>query len=115
MPDLPMPSLALASLHPSLHLPAAAIEAFCRKWQIVRLEVFGSVLGEEFTARSDVDFLYTLSQGARVGWEIGEMEDELARLIGRPVDLVSRTGIERSENWLRRAAILDTAQVVYEA
>ena len=43
------------------------------------------------------------------------MEDELKALLGRQVDLVSRDAVERSRNWIRRNAILSSAQVVYAA
>ena len=36
----------------------AAIEALCRRFNVARLEVFGSAANDEFdVARSDVDFL----------------------------------------------------------
>jgi predicted nucleotidyltransferase len=38
------------------------------------------------------------------------MEEELAGIIGRNVDLVSRRAIERSSNWIRRKAILESAE-----
>ena len=106
---------SLPTLHPSVRFPAAQIDAFCRKWKIARLEMFGSALREDFDAQSDVDFLYTLVPGVQVGWEIVEMQQELSQIVGRPVDLVSRSGVERSENWLRRPAIIESARVVYEA
>jgi predicted nucleotidyltransferase len=43
------------------------------------------------------------------------MEDELSRLLGRRVDLISRSAVERSHNWIRRQGILQSAQVVYES
>ena len=43
------------------------------------------------------------------------MEDELEGILGRPVDVVSRRGIERSRNASRRRAILESAQVVHVA
>ena len=43
------------------------------------------------------------------------MQDELTHLLGRAVDLISRKGIERSRNSIRRAAILGTAEVIYAA
>jgi predicted nucleotidyltransferase len=43
------------------------------------------------------------------------MEEELSAIFGRKVDLVSRRAIERSENYLRRKAILETAQPYYVA
>jgi hypothetical protein len=43
------------------------------------------------------------------------MEDELAAIVGREVDLVSRKSIERSQNWMRRKSILESARPVYVA
>jgi len=34
-------------------------------------------------------------------------------IFGRNVDLVSRRGVERSQNYIRRKAILSSAQVIY--
>jgi hypothetical protein len=41
------------------------------------------------------------------------MQEELQRIFGRKVDLVSRRGIETSRNYIRRKAILESAEVVY--
>jgi hypothetical protein len=43
-----------------------------------------------------------------------DLREELARLLNREVDLVSRRGIERSRNWIRRERILGSAKVIYE-
>jgi predicted nucleotidyltransferase len=43
------------------------------------------------------------------------MQDELAVILGRPVDLVTRSGLEQSANAVRKREILDSAQVVYAA
>jgi uncharacterized protein len=43
------------------------------------------------------------------------MEGELAGLLGRKVDLVSKRAIERSANWIRRQAILESAETVHVA
>ncbi|MCI0420639.1 MAG: hypothetical protein L0312_15670 [Acidobacteria bacterium] len=44
-----------------------------------------------------------------------QMEQELAGLLGRNIDLLSRRAVEHSHNWLRRREILNTAEVVYAA
>ncbi len=93
----------------------AQIAAFCRRWKIARLDIFGSALRPDFGPASDVDFLYTLAPDARWGWEFTDAADELARLLGRAVDLVSRRAIERSHNPFRRQEILSTARPVYVA
>jgi hypothetical protein len=43
------------------------------------------------------------------------MEQELAALLGRDVDLITRRAVEQRRNWLRRNEILDTAEVIYAA
>ena len=40
---------------------------------------------------------------------------ELTEMLGHRVDLVSRRAIERSPNWIRRRAILESAEAVYVA
>ena len=87
---------------------------FCRRWKITELSVFGSVLRPEFSPESDVDFLAGFAPEATWGLiDDQKMSDELSTLIGRPVDLVSRRAIERSDNWIRRDEILGSAYSVY--
>ncbi len=89
---------------------------FCRRWKISELSLFGSALQEDFGSDSDVDLLVTFAPDAE--WSLldhVQMEEELSTMLSRKVDLVSRRAIERSENWIRRRAILETAQVLYAA
>lgn len=76
---------------------------------MARLEVFGSVGRGDGTPESDVDLLYELSSDARLGWEIEDLSNELAELIGRPVDLVSRSAL----NERLRGAVLGEARLFY--
>ena len=46
----------------------------------------------DFSPKSDVDLLYTASPAAQWGWNIVDLRNELAELLGRPVHLVSRPG-----------------------
>lgn len=101
-------------MNPRLVLDFDAIAAFCRKWQIVELAMFGSALRDDFRPDSDVDFLVTFSADSE--WSLFDrvtMSDELADIIGRRVDLVSRKALERSQNWLRKQAILSSLEPLY--
>ncbi|MCI0333055.1 MAG: nucleotidyltransferase domain-containing protein [Planctomycetes bacterium] len=92
------------------------LREFCRKWSIAELAVFGSVLRDDFGPASDVDFLATfVPESSNSLLRRQEMQDELAKIVGRRVDLVSRRGIEMSKNPLRRREILSTAETVYVA
>lgn len=99
---------------PRFQIPAKQLETFCRRWKIAELALFGSVLRPDFAPDSDVDILVTFLPDA--GWSLFDhvrMQDELSAVLGRKVDLVSRRGIERSRNYIRRKAILDSAEVIY--
>ncbi len=90
------------------------LSSFCDRWRVEELALFGSILRGDFRPGSDVDFLVTFSPGAK--WSLFDrvaMQDELARLVGRKVDLVNRRAIEASRNRPRREAILDEARTIY--
>ena len=93
-----------------------ALAAFCRRWHVAEMALFGSVLREDFGDGSDVDALVTFEAGAKPRlWDIFDMREELKGLLGREVDLIERVVIERSRNYIRREGILSTAQVIYAA
>jgi uncharacterized protein len=87
------------------------LKDFCRRWSISELSLFGSVLRDDFRPDSDIDVLvaFTPESGHNL-FDLVAMKEELEQLFGRRVDLVTRQGIAASQNWIRRAAILDTAQ-----
>jgi predicted nucleotidyltransferase len=98
-----------------LPIDEARLDAFCRRWRIAKLELFGSALIDPSSAQ-DIDLLVTFAPDAKWGlFEHQRMENELAELLGRPVDLVSRRAVEASGNELRRNAILASAVPVYVA
>jgi len=100
----------------NIDLPMEKIAEFCRRWQIKELALFGSVLRDDFRPDSDIDLLVTFVPGAsRSLFNHVDMQDELTSMLGRKVDLVSRHGVERSENVRRRREILETAEVIYAA
>jgi uncharacterized protein len=86
---------------------------FCDRWRVANLELFGSVLRSDFGPSSDVDVLVTFRSDADWGLiEHVAMEEELADLLGRPVDLLTRRSVERSPSPIKRAAILGEAVVL---
>lgn len=87
------------------------IGEICRRYGVARLDVFGSVSRGDDGPDSDVDVLYELAPGARLGWEIENLSDELSDALGRPVDLVSRRALHRQ----LREAVLAEASMLYAA
>ena len=102
------------TVHPRLNVTHEQIARFCEKWKITRLELFGSVLRDDFDEESDIDVLVTFAEGAGTRLrELLDLEEELQALLGRPVDLVKRRLVEQSQNWIRRSSILDSAEPIY--
>ncbi len=97
-------------------LPMQEIARFCRKWQIVELSLFGSVLRADFNPESDVDVLATFGHQCIWGlFDHVQMQQELQSLFGRNVDLISRRALDYSQNRILQAEILSTVKVIYRA
>ena len=106
----------LHSLHTSdVELSGEAIAALCRKYGVTELAAFGSVLRDDFRPDSDVDFLATFRSNDVGPWmsKLQQLEEELARTLGRNVDVVTRNSVLQSQNYIRRRDILDSARVLY--
>lgn len=89
-------------------LPAAVdserLNEVCKRYGVARLEVFGSSARGDGHPGSDIDLLYTLVPGARLGWEIEDLTTELEEILGLPVDLISRRALN---NRIRDQVLLE--------
>ena len=63
---------------PGLDVDTAKLRDVCGRYGVSRLEVFGSVGRGEANPGSDIDVLYELAPGARLGWNIETLADELS-------------------------------------
>ena len=90
----------------------AALADLCRRYRVRELSVFGSAARGDMRPNSDIDLLVEFLPDAEVDLvdHAGLMLD-LARLLGRKVDLVSKNGLKP----LIRASVLDEAQLLYAA
>jgi len=96
-----------------IEMPGNKIAAFCKKHQILKLSLFGSVLREDFRADSDIDILVEFERGkAPSFFRLFDMEDELSAILGgRKVDI--RTPEDLSCYF--KDEVLATAAVQYAA
>ena len=83
----------------------------CARYGVAKLEVFGSQARGTARPDSDIDVLYTLRPGRKLGWEMEQLADELTDLFGRKVDLISL----RSLHPLLQSSVLAEARLVYAA
>ncbi|MEM1293651.1 MAG: nucleotidyltransferase family protein [Cyanobacteria bacterium P01_H01_bin.162] len=97
-------------------LPYGQLVDFCEQWHVTELALFGSILRDDFGPNSDIDFLVTFAANShRSLLDLIKMEQQLEALLNRKVDLITKKSIEQSHNWIRRQAILGSAQVIYAA
>jgi predicted nucleotidyltransferase len=94
-----------------LEIPYSQIEAFCRRWQVSELALFGSVVREDFNSNSDVDILVSFVQDAPWSlFDLVAMKSELEAIFGRNVDLVEKDALR---NPYRRKSIFDEMKTIY--
>ncbi|MEY2976617.1 MAG: nucleotidyltransferase family protein [Prochlorotrichaceae cyanobacterium] len=111
-----MPTLQLNSrLRSRLGITPEQLAEFCGRWQVTELALFGSVLRDDFSANSDVDILVSFVPHHSWGLEFIQMREELATILKRPVDLLTRQSIMNSHNTLRCKSILESAEIIYAA
>jgi len=94
-------------------IPLNQITAFCQKWQITELAVFGSILGDQFRDESDIDFLVTFEPRANISlFELAQAQLDLKNIVGREVDLVEKAALR---NPFRKNNIYKNMKVLYAA
>ena len=94
---------------------SATLAALCRRFNVRRLDVFGSAAKGAFSAeRSDLDFLVTLEANSPVEYADNYfgLAEALEKLFGRRVDLITEPSIR---NPYFRQAVEQSRQLVYEA
>ena len=91
-----------------IEISEQAISAFCRKHHIRRLSLFGSILRDDFGPDSDIDILVEFEPGATPGFGFFGLQEELAQLLSRKVDLNTPQCLSRYfvDEVLREARVL---------
>ena len=93
-----------------IEISTEAVEAFCLRHHIRRLALFGSALREDFRSGSDIDVLVEFESEHIPGLAFFSMEEELAQILGRPVDLNTPQFISPAF----RDQVAQEAEVIYD-
>src|SRR5690242_3104009 len=98
---------------PGFDYDTASLEAFCERWGVVRLGVFGTATPNKFLDRDEIGVMVKFREQSDVSaWDMVTMEEELAGLLGRAVRLYEDGAIE---NPFRLRAIERDLTPVYAA
>ncbi|MFA5263713.1 MAG: nucleotidyltransferase domain-containing protein [Opitutaceae bacterium] len=79
----------------------------------MKLEVFGSVARGESRRGSDVDLIATFVVSPGLGFF--SMADDMAFILGVPVDLLTHETVEEMTNPFRKQAINRDRRIIYAA
>src|ERR1017187_4585118 len=90
----------------------AELANLCRRYRVGELSLFGSAARGEMRAGSDIDLLVEFLPDSEVDlFDHAGLMLDLAHLLGRRVDLVSKNGLKP----LIRASVLEQARLLYAA
>lgn len=87
----------------------------CRRHHIIRVELFGSRARGTARPDSDIDLLVSFAPGFTPGLEFFGLADDFAKILGHPVDLVTRSAVEHHPNAFKRSSILSATELLYVA
>ena len=94
-------------------IPEKKIARLCKQWKISEFALFGSVLRNDFTAKSDIDVLITfLPNCGHSLFDLAQIQEELENILARKVDVVEKAGLQ---NPFRKYEILNNMEVIYAA
>jgi uncharacterized protein len=100
-------------INAALTVKSDLLAATCRRYGVRILSLFGSATRPDFRPDSDVDLLVEFDQESMPGlFRMVELKEELERLLGRRVDLVTP---EVLRNPYRRASIVPSLERLYVA
>jgi uncharacterized protein len=99
----------------AIDIPRARLAELCRRHGIRKLELFGSVVRDDFGPESDVDVMVEFEPGRTPGLGFFDIAAELEEIFGRKVDLTTRKTVEQSPNYIFRKHALRDVATVYEA
>ena len=70
-------------MRPHIDIRSEKLAAFCERWRVTELALFGSVLRDDFGPNSDVDVLVSFDEHAGHSlFDLDGMESELRRYLG---------------------------------
>jgi uncharacterized protein len=98
-----------------IDIPEERLADLCRRRGIRKLELFGSVVRDDFGPESDVDVMVEFEPERTPGLAFFDIERELEEIFGRKVDLLTRRTVEQSPNYIFRKYALRDVATVYEA
>ena len=95
-----------------IEIPKDVVADFRQRHQIRRL----ALLQKSLSSAEDLNLIVEFDSGVKVGLlDLGRMEREVSKALGRPTHLLIYEGVEKSLNPLFKEAIVESAVIQYGA
>ena len=99
------------TLAAGVEVPTEKIAEICRSYHVTEMAVFGSAARGELGPDSDIDIMVEFAPDARLGLRFFALEEDLAHLFGRRVDLGEKHCLKPNA----RPSAMRDARVIYAA
>lgn len=77
----------------------------CRVAGVAHLSLYGFEARDQADEFSDVDVVVDTADGEAPGlFRLAQISDQLEKILGRPIDVISRRGLEQTTSLKRRVA-----------
>ena len=88
------------------------IKQLCKEFRVKNLSVFGSVLTDNFSSDSDIDFVVDFDENDPIKYTdlYFQLKDKLEQVLKRQIDLIEERGIKNS---FFRKEINESKVVIY--
>ena len=91
------------------------LEKLCKLWGILRIDLYGSVLTDRFSDKSDIDIIVEFDTDVPLGgFRIAASED-IGEFLGRKVDMCTFEELSNFENKKAARAVLEAGETIYES
>jgi hypothetical protein len=98
---------------PNTEFDESVLIEIAKKFNVNEIYVFGSILGNDFDEKSDVDILISFKDNINHSYfDLLELKENLSMVLNKPVDLIEKKSLI---NPYRRKEILATARMIYES
>lgn len=89
------------------------IKQLCKEYRVKNFSVFGSVLSDNFTSDSDIDFVVDFEENDPIKYTdlYFQLKEDLEQILKRQVDLIEERGIKNS---FFRKELNESKVVLYE-
>ena len=98
---------------PKIEINEKLLIQIAQNFRVKEMYFFGSVLGNDFNEKSDIDIMITFQNDVHYScFELFELCEKFKAALNRPINLIEK---ESLKNPYRRNGILKTARRIYAA